>query len=93
MSVSREMQAGVPQGSALSPTLYSMHINDTPQTQGVYLALFAGCNITLTLTLKPLSLQQVCRQTDKSTSEAVMRQLPLVEAWEAQKPLLLKLTE
>jgi hypothetical protein len=35
------MQAEVPQGSVLSPTLYSPYINDTPQTPGVYLGLFA----------------------------------------------------
>jgi hypothetical protein len=37
----REIQAGVPQGSVLAPTRYSLYINDTPRTQGVHLALFA----------------------------------------------------
>jgi hypothetical protein len=41
MSAPREMQAGTLQGSVLSPTLYSMYINDIPHTAGVYLAVFA----------------------------------------------------
>jgi hypothetical protein len=41
MSTPREMQAVVPEGSVLSPTLYNMYINDAPQTHGVHLALFA----------------------------------------------------
>jgi hypothetical protein len=42
MSTPRVMQAGVPQGSVLSPTLFNMDINDAHRTHGVHLALFAG---------------------------------------------------
>jgi hypothetical protein len=41
MSTPRYMQAGVPQGSVLPPTLYTLYINGTPQTHGVNLALLA----------------------------------------------------
>jgi hypothetical protein len=41
MPTPRCMQAGVPHDSVLSPTLYNLYINDTPQTIGVNLALFA----------------------------------------------------
>jgi hypothetical protein len=40
MSTPREMQAGVPQVSVLSPTLYNIYVNDPRHTQGVHLALF-----------------------------------------------------
>jgi hypothetical protein len=40
LSMPRNIQARVLQVSVLSPTLYGLCINDTPQTAGVYLALF-----------------------------------------------------
>jgi hypothetical protein len=41
MSTPKDIQAEVPHGSVLSPTLLSLYINDTTQTSGVYLCLFA----------------------------------------------------
>jgi hypothetical protein len=40
MPTPREIQAGVPQVSVLSPTLSSIYVNDAPQSTGVYLVLF-----------------------------------------------------
>jgi hypothetical protein len=41
LSTPRYKEAGVPQGSVLSPTLYNLYIDDTPQAISVHLALFA----------------------------------------------------
>jgi hypothetical protein len=41
LSAPRDIQTGVLQGSVLFPTLYSLYINNTLQTFGVYLGLFA----------------------------------------------------
>jgi len=41
LSTPRDLQVEVLQGSVPYPILYSLYINDTPQTPGVYLALFA----------------------------------------------------
>jgi hypothetical protein len=42
MSTPRDIKAWVPKGSVLSSTLYSIYINDTPQTPVVCVGLFAG---------------------------------------------------
>jgi hypothetical protein len=41
MSTLRDIQSGLPQVSIMFPTLYSLYMNDTSQTPGVYLGLLA----------------------------------------------------
>jgi hypothetical protein len=36
LSTSRDIQAGMTEGSVQAPTVYNPHINDTPQIWGVY---------------------------------------------------------
>jgi hypothetical protein len=40
-SASRNIAAGVSQGSVLAPVLYSLYINDASKTPGTHLALFS----------------------------------------------------
>jgi hypothetical protein len=41
LSTPRYMEAGVPQGSVLSPMFYNLYINDSPQVTNLNIALFA----------------------------------------------------
>jgi hypothetical protein len=66
MCTPKEMQAGVSQGSVLSPTLYNIYINDTPKTPGVNLA---------TLLMTPVCMRQSARRAMFSEScSAVLMQ-------------------
>jgi hypothetical protein len=70
MSTPRIMKAWVPQGSVLSPTLFNMYVDDTPQAIGVHLALFAD---------------DICLYTSERKESYVLRKLQRglnsVEEW------------
>jgi hypothetical protein len=64
MPTPREVQAGVPLGSSLSPTVYSIYINDASQTPGAYLPSL----------LTPVCMRQIARKVLLGKSSAVSAQ-------------------
>jgi hypothetical protein len=63
MSMPRDIQTGVPYHTVLSLTLYSTYINDTPQTPGVYIGLFADdTSIYATDSNEGYSFQESCSE-------------------------------
>jgi hypothetical protein len=54
LSMPRYMEAGVPQGSALSPMLYNLNINDTPKLL---------TDISLSLRTIPVGMRQTARRS------------------------------
>jgi hypothetical protein len=62
MSKRRDIQAGVTQGSVLSPTYVHTCINDTPQTPGVYLGLLLMTPLYLRQTAKRVMFSESCSE-------------------------------
>jgi hypothetical protein len=62
LSTPREIPAGVPHGSVLSPTLYSLCINDMPQTPGVYLGLSADDTCMYATDSKRVMFSESCSE-------------------------------
>jgi hypothetical protein len=61
MSTQRDMKSGETQGSILSPKLYNLYINDTLQTTGINLPLFAdGTSLYTTEHKKDYVLRKNC---------------------------------
>jgi hypothetical protein len=66
LSTPRDIQAGVPQGLVLSPILYSLYINDTPQTPAVYLALFTNDTCIYTIDRKEVYVPRKLQRSHTS---------------------------
>lgn len=70
LSTERAVEAGVPQGSVLGPTLYLVYTNDMPTAPGVTLSLYADDAMFLCRSARP----ELARNT-------MQRQMQLLEPW------------
>jgi retron-type reverse transcriptase len=70
LSTVREIEAGVPQGSVLSPTLYAIFTADIPKPDETKIALYAGDTAILTRSESP-----------ELISEQLRRAVESLEAW------------
>jgi len=74
LSMTKLLENGTPQGSVLSPVLFSLMINDRPNTITYHCALYAddfcfwehGSDITLLNQLCQQSLTKVCKWCDEN---------------------------
>jgi hypothetical protein len=68
-SQTRTMEAGVPQGSALAPTLYNLYVADIPKTANAKLAMFADDTCTYSTNRNPRLAQRIVQnQLDELTN-------------------------
>lgn len=63
-----EIQAGVPQGSVLGPTLYLLYTNDLPQTENVLIGTFADDTALLAVDNNPQKASELLQKSISNIS-------------------------